>query len=171
MDNYNLEEWYEDYSQDVFNFLVYYNQTDDVDDLLQDVFFKAWKKRFTFTGNSTPKTWLFSIARRVSADHFRKQRWKGFFRLNEDLSHTDTPENRLVAKEEFKELYQAIRKLKLSYREVVICRGILELTSDETAEVLQWSTEKVNTTYFRAKAKLGESLNFQRRVSDDKAAR
>ncbi|MBX0359561.1 RNA polymerase sigma factor [Halobacillus sp. Nhm2S1] len=167
MDNQNLESWYEEYSQDIFNFLVYYNQTDDVDDLLQEVFFKAWKKRFTFKGDSSPKTWLFSIARRVSIDSFRKQKLKHLFRLQENPKDTDTPEKRLMDKEEVIELYTAIRNLKRSYREVVICRGILELSTNETAEVLQWSNEKVDTTYHRAKTKLGETLNFRRRVSDE----
>lgn len=167
----NLESWYEEYSQDVFNFLVYYNQTDDVDDLLQEVFFKAWKKRFTFKGDSSPKTWLYSIARRVSIDRFRKQRLKNLFAHQGELHHSDTPEKRLVDKEEVMELYRAIRKLNRSYREVVICRGVLELSTNETADVLQWSKEKVNTTYHRAKSKLGEKLELQRRVSEDETAR
>ncbi|CDQ20333.1 RNA polymerase sigma factor [Halobacillus karajensis] len=169
MDNRKLESWYEEYSQDIFNFLVYYNQTDDVDDLLQEVFFKAWKKSCTFKGNSSPKTWLYSIARRVSIDNFRKQKLKNLFRLQENLEHVDTPEKRLMDKEEIIELHNAIKSLKRSYREVVICRGILELSINETAEILQWSNEKVNTTYHRAKLKLGEILTFQGRMSDEAA--
>ncbi len=162
-----LEEWYETYSQDVYNFLVYYNNSDDVDDLLQEVFIKAWKKEFSFQHNSSPKTWLFSIARRVSIDRFRKQKLIRWFPFQDNMEHTDmTPEQTLLNKEEFVHLYEAIHFLKRSYREVIFCRGIFELNTKETAEVLQWSTSKVDTTYYRAKTKLRSILENRGRVSD-----
>ncbi|MFQ3544370.1 RNA polymerase sigma factor [Halobacillus rhizosphaerae] len=171
MDQRNLESWYEEYSQDVFNFLVYFNHTDDVDDLLQEVFVKAWRKAFTFQDKSSPKTWLYAIARRVSIDHYRKQKVKSWFRMQGEVQHNDTPEQRVLVKEEQSELYRAIGSLKHSYREVVLCRGILELSADETAEVLQCSPVIVNTTYHRAKAKLRDLLHAQKGVREDETAR
>jgi RNA polymerase sigma-70 factor (ECF subfamily) len=36
---------------------------DDADDLAQEVFLKAWRRRHTFRGDSSVSTWLYSITR------------------------------------------------------------------------------------------------------------
>jgi len=48
----------------------------DSEDLSQDAYIKASQKISSFKGNSTLKTWVFSIATNLARDHFRgKQRW------------------------------------------------------------------------------------------------
>ena len=47
-------------------------------------------------------------------------------------------------------LYQAIQSLKANYRDVIILRGIKELSVSETASILNWNENKVRTTYHRA---------------------
>ncbi len=48
----------------------------DAEDISQDAYIKASQKLSTFKGNSTIKTWVFSIATNLSRDHFRgKKRW------------------------------------------------------------------------------------------------
>jgi RNA polymerase sigma-70 factor (ECF subfamily) len=49
---------------------------EDAEDIAQDAFVKAWEKIDTFTGKSSFKTWLFSIAVNLAKDHLRaKKRW------------------------------------------------------------------------------------------------
>ncbi len=48
----------------------------DAEDLTQDTYLKVSKSISTFKGNSSFKTWVFSIATNLARDHFRvKQRW------------------------------------------------------------------------------------------------
>ncbi|WKN40969.1 RNA polymerase sigma factor [Tunicatimonas pelagia] len=48
----------------------------DVDDLAQDTFVKAFDKISTFSGASSLKTWVFRIATHLAYDHLRRQkRW------------------------------------------------------------------------------------------------
>ncbi|MEK3990370.1 sigma factor-like helix-turn-helix DNA-binding protein [Robertmurraya sp. FSL R5-0851] len=47
-------------------------------------------------------------------------------------------------------LYQAIQSLKANYRDVIILRGIKELSVSETASILHWNENKVRITYHRA---------------------
>lgn len=48
----------------------------DVEDLAQDTYIRAFSKLDTFKGESTLKTWVFSIATNLAYDHLRKkQRW------------------------------------------------------------------------------------------------
>jgi len=77
-----------------------------------------------------------------------------------------TPEETLLNKEELAHLYETIYLLKSSYRDVIFCKGIFELSTKETAEVLQWSPSKVDTTYARAKSKLGDLLESEGKVRD-----
>lgn len=42
-------------------------------DLVQQTFIAAWEGRTRFAGNSSPRTWLFSILKNKIADHYRKQ--------------------------------------------------------------------------------------------------
>ena len=49
---------------------------DDVDDLTQDTFIKAFTKISTFNHDSSLKTWVFKIATNLAYDHLRKfKRW------------------------------------------------------------------------------------------------
>ena len=50
--------------------------TEDVEDLSQETFIKAYKNLHKFKGESTFKTWLFAIANNLIKDHFKAQkRW------------------------------------------------------------------------------------------------
>lgn len=65
----------------------------DAEDLAQDAYIKASQKISTFKGNSTLKTWVFSIATNLSRDHFRgKQRWSVDCMLNAADHAKATPE-------------------------------------------------------------------------------
>ncbi|WP_417899890.1 RNA polymerase sigma factor [Bacillus haimaensis] len=59
------------------------------------------------------------------------------------------PENIAQLGEREEELYRALQAIKRSYRDVIILRKIKELTIKETAEVLNWSENKVKVTLFR----------------------
>ncbi len=69
-----LKKIYEEYKQDVFKYLV--SLTHDVslsEDLVSETFLSALKSLHKFKGQSTIKTWLFSIARNKWYEHLRKE--------------------------------------------------------------------------------------------------
>lgn len=47
-DQQTISDWFYLYSQDIYNFLVYYTGTRDVEDLVQDVFIKAGRGLVSF---------------------------------------------------------------------------------------------------------------------------
>ncbi len=73
-----FEELYEKYHQDVFQFLFYMvKNREQAEDLVQEVYIRVIKSYSKFEGKSSEKTWIFSIARNVAIDSFRKQKnWK-----------------------------------------------------------------------------------------------
>ncbi|WP_186576917.1 RNA polymerase sigma factor [Aquibacillus kalidii] len=42
-----ITEWFDDYVEDIYSFLFYYSGHAEVDDLVQEVFVKAWRKIHT----------------------------------------------------------------------------------------------------------------------------
>ncbi|MBB2482931.1 RNA polymerase sigma factor [Bacillus sp. APMAM] len=60
-----ISDWFHQYSDDIYQFFLYRIRPSDVEDLVQEVFIRAIKGLQSFQGNSSPKTWLFSIARNV----------------------------------------------------------------------------------------------------------
>jgi len=147
-----ISEWFHLYSNDVYNYLVYYTGSTDVEDLVQEVFIKVIKGLKSYKGESSPKTWIFSIARNVAIDDARKRNKKRNLSLDEQMitADEDSPEKIFLQNEEKQALYHAIQMLKSNYREVILLRGIKEMTVSETAEILNWKEEKVRSTYSRA---------------------
>ncbi|WP_078544350.1 RNA polymerase sigma factor [Litchfieldia alkalitelluris] len=146
-----IEEWFYLYSDDVYSFLIYYTGSKDVEDLLQDVFIKAMKSINLFEDRSSPKTWLISIARNLVIDRSRRTRLFKFFLLELfTLKIEKTPEGEFLANETLNEIYNEISLLKTSYKEVLLCRLVLNYSVDQTSTILDWSPSKVSITYHRA---------------------
>ncbi len=84
------------YSESEFNRLFKENQsslksfiyrlvtnTEDVEDICQEAFIKAYKNIESFNGKSTFKTWLFAITSNLIKDHFKAQkRWTRYAQDN-----------------------------------------------------------------------------------------
>ncbi|MDF2789957.1 MAG: polymerase sigma factor [Neobacillus sp.] len=156
-----ISEWFSLYNKDIYHFLVYYIGSSDVEDLVQEVFIRAIKGFDTYQKKSSPKTWLFSIARHLAIDELRKRKRLGMKQKTwfwDQQMDKETPEKILQLNENNKLLYQAIQSLKANYRDVVILRGIKELSVSETASVLNWNENKVRTTYHRALKTLQKNI-------------
>lgn len=152
MDEELITDWFEAYADDIYRFLVYYMSTPDVEDIVQDVFIKAIDRYDSFKGDSSPKTWLISIARNLAIDEARKskrQDWRKLIKTY-DYKTEASPEENQLANETRQQLHQAISKLKQDYQDVVILRGIEEMTVAETATILKWPDTKVRVTFHRA---------------------
>jgi RNA polymerase sigma-70 factor, ECF subfamily len=154
MPNTRISDWFQQYSNDLYQFLIYYLGSNDVEDLVQEVFIRAIKKMDSFEGKSSPKTWLFSIARHIAIDEMRRKQRAKIKNLilmgNQESHETKTPDSLLNLNETNKDLYNAIQQLNKNYRDVIIFRGIKELSVEETAEILNWKEEKVRLTFHRA---------------------
>jgi RNA polymerase sigma-70 factor (ECF subfamily) len=153
-----FEELYEKYHHDVFQFLFYMvKNRESAEDLVQEVYIRVLKSYSKFQGNSSEKTWLFSIARNVAIDWFRKQKnWKQ--RLIDKFDWTEQqikddqpfPEEITLQKEEVRLIMNSLNKCTFDQRMVVIMRYFNELSISETAQALNWTESKVKTTQHRA---------------------
>jgi RNA polymerase sigma-70 factor, ECF subfamily len=157
-----FEELYEKYHQDLFSFLYYLvNSREQAEDLIQEVYIRIFKSYGTFQGKSSEKTWLFSIARHVAIDSFRKNLgWKKRiistfdWDKNEFKDLSPLPEEISLQNEQIHILYSCLDKCSIDYRLVLILRYIHSMSISETAVALEWSESKVKTTQHRALKKI-----------------
>ncbi|KZM56923.1 MAG: RNA polymerase sigma factor SigX [Bacillaceae bacterium] len=154
----SFQRLYEKYHQDIFQFLYYLvKDREQAEDLVHEVYIKVLKSYSSFEGRSSEKTWLFSIARHVAIDFFRKQktlrqRIMEKFDLDQAqiADREPLPEEIALQREEIQMLYKAMNDCNVNQRTVLILRFIKELSVAETAEVLGWTESKVKTTQHRA---------------------
>ncbi|MYW03011.1 sigma-70 family RNA polymerase sigma factor [Streptomyces sp. SID3343] len=57
--------------RDVWRFVAYLTDVQSADDLTQETYLRAWTALPRFTGASSVRTWLLSIARRTVVDRYR----------------------------------------------------------------------------------------------------
>jgi RNA polymerase sigma-70 factor, ECF subfamily len=153
-----FEELYQKYHHDVFQFLFYMvRNKEHAEDLVQEVYIRVLKSYDHFEGRSSEKTWLFSIARNVAIDFFRKQKgWKQRILEKFDWASHQTkdedpiPEEITVQKEEIKWVYNCLKSCTVDQRAVIILRYLHDLTITETAMALGWTESKVKTTQHRS---------------------
>ncbi len=155
-----ITEWYTDYSDTIFRYIVMMTHDyQQAEDLTHDTFVKAYRSYDSFERNSSPKTWLYRIAHNLTIDAMRKRKPLFFFKnVFPTTDPAPLPEEVVQIKESSRELYQALGQLKVTYREVIILRKIKALSIQETAEILQWSESKVKMTLKRGLEALEEQL-------------
>jgi RNA polymerase sigma-70 factor, ECF subfamily len=167
MDDSVFNRLYEQYHNDVFRFLIYLiRDRDQAEDLMHEVYVRVLRAYSGFEGKSSEKTWLFSIAKNVAIDHYRKnsvRRKHSFDKFDwekSELVSTETlPDNLIVLNEEMKELLNVLDTCTGDQKMVIHMRYIHDLSIADTAEVLGWSEGKVKTTQHRAINALRKKLS------------
>src|SRR6476660_2481965 len=97
----------------------------DVEEVVQDTFVRAFASIDGFRGESSLRTWLFTIARRLLLDRRRADRRRGEqveVQENDVATEYDSLDG-VVADETQRRLQAALAKLSPTQREVVVLRG------------------------------------------------
>jgi RNA polymerase sigma-70 factor (ECF subfamily) len=150
---------------------------EDSEDLVQETFLRAWRKRKSFQGRSSFRAWLYGIATNACLDVLaRRPRvvplHDGSQPLGEvswlqpypDQLLTDTtpeagPEAEVVAKETIELAYiAAIQLLPPKQRAVLIARDVLGWSAADSASLLDISVAAVNSALQRARATMKKHL-------------
>ena len=137
-----FEEWYEEYVDSIYKYiLLMVKDTQLAEDLTQETFLKVFINQNNFKGNSKVKTWIYRIAYSITMNHFRKKHpITTLFDFVIPIKNTETI---VIEQEDVSELFLAISKLKISYKQVIILNKIQQFSIKETASILGWSEGKV----------------------------
>jgi RNA polymerase sigma-70 factor (ECF subfamily) len=144
----------------VYNFFRYRLGDDQTaEDLTAETFEKAWRHRERYREDlASFSTWLFTIARRVATDHFRK--WRPTFRLDEveAITHSPSIEDTAQERTEFAQLAALLARLAERERELVALKYGAGLTNRAIAHISGLSESNVSTILSRVTHQLRTQL-------------
>jgi len=154
----------------------YLKDTDEIQDVMQNTYLKAFDKLFQFQGNSSFSTWLIRIGINEALLRLKDmKRGKTIYLHNQDVKEASLneirdqqpgPEAVIIRREGKQLLEQAIDKLPEKYRIVYILREVEGLPVSEVCESLGLTESNLKVRLHRAKALLKDSL-FQLSVTSD----
>jgi len=127
------------------------------EDLVQNVFYRVIRYRRKFKGSGSFKAWLFSIARNVLADEFRKKRViakEDIHHVAEKHSNEMSSSDRMAEQERNRLLISALNRLEDRKREILILVKLEEMKYREVAELLGMNESTVKVIVFRAMKEL-----------------
>lgn len=135
------------------------NTPADRDDLFQEIVLAVWQALPSFRGESSPRTYLFRIARNRAIAHMVSRRTPQTVEGEELLVHDPKPdpERQVEAKEQQRTILDAVRRLPFVYRDVLTL-ALEGLSYAEVAEVLGVSEANVGTRLTRARSILRKLL-------------
>ena len=123
------------------------------EDLTADTFEKAWRKRHHYRHDlASFSTWLFTIARRVAIDHYRKQRPNSPLESISHLTADETLEELSQKRFDFERLSVLLNQLE--DRELVALRYGAGLTNRTIAGPTGLSESNVGVILHRTLKKL-----------------
>jgi RNA polymerase sigma-70 factor (ECF subfamily) len=158
----------------VFNFLLRRGSSaEDAEELAQDTFVRAWRRLELYDPRYSFGTWLFALARRLSATRRRASAppIQGDDALGEVPVQSD-PGRELARTEERANLWSIVdRVLEDDPRSALWLRYAEDLSIPEIAKVLGRSQVSVRVMLYRARAKLGKALEPAHDESPAVAAR
>jgi RNA polymerase sigma-70 factor (ECF subfamily) len=148
---------------------------EEAEDLVQETFLRAWRKRESFEAGSSVRAWLYRIATNACLDALRRSRrrvpslhsfaevsWLQPYpdRLLDEIAPSeDEPDAMVVAKETIELTFLAvIQLLPPRQRAVLIVRDVLGWSASETAALLDVTVAAANSALQRARATLRKRL-------------
>ena len=152
----DFETFYLENLPRVYNFFRYrFGDNALAEDLTALTFEKAWRKRRRYRRDLAAfSTWLFSIARRVAIDHYRRRRAEQPLESVFDLAADENPEELLQEKADKKRLHILLSRLEERERELVALKYGAGLTNRAIAGLSGLSESNVGVILFRAVKKL-----------------
>jgi len=158
------------YHDAIYN-LIYrmIREKDEVEDLTQEAFIKAFASLASFNDEYAFSTWLYKIATNNCIDYIRRKKLHTFSidkpieSKESDFSFelpdsSNEPDQEMIATQKRKLLEDAINSLPPKYRQVIVMRHQEELEYQEIAQILKLPLGTVKAHIFRAREMLYKYL-------------
>ncbi|MEO8446714.1 MAG: sigma-70 family RNA polymerase sigma factor [bacterium] len=166
----SYEKLMKKYYQLIYN-LIYrmITKKEDVEDLTQEAFIKAFNSLHNFDKQFAFSTWLFKIATNNAIDYLRKKKLSTFS-IDKDIEtddsdykfeipdHENKPDRHIIDSQMKKILDDAIESLPPKYREVIELRHKQEMEYEEIAKKLSIPLGTVKAHIFRGRELLNKFL-------------
>lgn len=166
-----LEQLMHDYGDSIFRMcFLYLKDYQLAEDATQETFIKALKNYKNFNHDSSEKTWIVRIAinccKNIMRTHWFRTQRNSAEEFTKEAS--DNPTERWVEK---RTISDAIMKLSISDRTIIILYYYHELSLKDIAEIIEGNENMVNQRLYRARGRLKkilmeEGYNYEYEMSD-----
>jgi RNA polymerase sigma-70 factor, ECF subfamily len=130
---------------------------DEVEDLVQDTLFRAFRKLESWRRKGSFRSWLLSIGSNLLRDQFRSRKGRQLISIDQrELPDRADPHADLAASDTEERLRQGIAALPRLQREVFLLRAQQGTDYDEIAEVLGTTPGAARVHYHHAVKRLKE---------------
>ncbi|PBQ34963.1 RNA polymerase subunit sigma-70 [Sphingobacteriaceae bacterium] len=166
-DSFAFESFVKEFQTKVYNTcLGIVQNTEDAEDLSQEVFILIYRSIKRFKGESSLSTWVYRVTVTTALDFLRRKKRKKRFAFLQSLftnqgeemklpvSDFYHPRVRLENKERAVILFKAIDQLSENQKTAFILHKLEDLSYAEIAGVMNISLSSVESLMFRAKQKL-----------------
>ncbi|HLJ69047.1 MAG TPA: sigma-70 family RNA polymerase sigma factor [Chloroflexota bacterium] len=162
----DLEQIFARYVDPVHRFIYSrVGNREDAEDLTSEVFLKATRMLDSERSEASVAKWLFTVARTVLADHWRKYYRTGTSVPLDDARLGDMPESAPEpgpTEASTKLVEEVLTKLPERYRNVLERRFLLGYSIQETADELGISGDNVKVIQHRALAKAVQIVEYDK---------
>jgi RNA polymerase sigma-70 factor (ECF subfamily) len=158
------------YHDPIYSFILrMVHEKDQVEDLTQEAFIKAFSSLRYFNEEYAFSTWLYKIATNNCIDYIRKRKLATYsidkpVESKDGAYHIELPDETyeadkaLIAGQRTRLLNQAIARLPEKYKKVIQLRHVEELSYEEIADILKLPIGTVKAHIFRAREMLYKYL-------------
>ncbi len=156
----SFEELVDRYSGRLYHFLLPKMQSgQDIEDILQEAFLKAYRNIDGYDPKWKFSTWIFTITNRLAIDHFRAQAKEDVDAAPEESEAG--PEDQYAEKKARQNLWRKAWNLKPDYYKVLWMYYVQGMTNKEIAKVMGRTSLAVRMLVHRARLQLAEKLECE----------
>jgi RNA polymerase sigma-70 factor (ECF subfamily) len=154
------------YQEKLFRYVqrISYFKKEDVEDILQEVFIKVYKRLYDYDEALKFSSWIYRITRNQTIDEIRKKtRVSQALSLEENdlgklIKSTVDLEKEFLKKDTLKKLRIVIRNLPPKYRDILVLRFLEEKDYEEIMDILKKPKGTVATLIRRGRKMLEKQL-------------
>lgn len=147
----DFDEIYNEYFDRIYyKILSTIKNSEDAEDVAQEVFISVYKNLKKFREESNLYTWIYRIAINKTYDFFRKK--KIDVELNDEILNIESNEDFNVPIL----LDEKLKKLSFQEREIVILKDIYGYKLREISDMKGINLSTIKTTYYKAIKDMGE---------------
>jgi len=152
-----FEELTARYSSKLFHFLrLKISNVSDIEDIIQETFYKLYKNIFRYDHKWKFSTWLYTAVNRQAISHYRSKQNKNIpgMPVQTDVD----PAEALLQEKQNQNLWKLARNLKANQYEALWLRYVEDLSLKEIARIMRKSHTAARVLLHRARLNLGKQL-------------
>ena len=157
----DFEELVGQLSADVWLLCRHLGDPQSADDLTQETFLRVYKALPRYRGEASPRTWVFSIARRVCADHVQRARRDRA--ITRRVSHEAEATGSAPDDADELALWDLVGRLEPDRRAAFVLTQVFGVPYAEAAEICRCPVGTIRSRVARARMELIEATAERRR--------